>query len=229
MAASDKKGFKGFPKKAVIFFLSIKGNNNKAWFEEHKQDYLENVLKPAQELVRDLSGSMLKIDPQINTNPAKIIARIYRDVRFSKDKSPYKSRLFFTFKRPGDEWMDAPGFYFEIDHESYGFGMGIYDASLETMKTFRAKIEADPAEFFKTTAFYRKKGSMFELGGDRYKRPKFETKNEKLREWFMMKNFYFYCHRPADKILTSPKLEALMEKGYKELAPLYKYLWKLKG
>jgi len=185
--------------------------------------------RSVHDLAYDLSGLMQSIDPQIFTNPSKIVSRIYRDIRFSRDKSPYKSHLFFSFKRPGDEWMDAPGFYFELGHDHYGFGMGIYAASPQTMAAFRETIAADPEKFLKATAFFRKKGGIFSLGGERYKRLPKEQKDRKLQEWYAMKNFYFYCERKADKTLYSRELEMLMEKGYKQLAPFYKYLWELKA
>ncbi len=225
----DKKEFKGFSPKTTAFFKGIRDNNNKPWFEAHKQDYINYALNPARDLAFDLSDAMHAIDPQMLTNPAKIVSRIYRDVRFSKDKSPYKSRLFFSYKRPGDDWMDAPGFYFEVGHDGYSFGMGIYQASAQSMKKFRQMLEDNPAEFLKATAFYRKKGCAFSLGGDKYKRPKGQAKDKRLAEWYAMKNFYFFCERKADKALYSPKLEDMVREGYKKLAPLYKYLWRLKG
>lgn len=225
----ENREFKGFSPETTDFFHGIKENNNRSWFEAHKQDYLDYALTPARLLAYDLSKLMLRIDPEIFADPLKIISRIYRDIRFSRDKSPYKSRLFLSFKRRRDDWMDAPGFYFEVDHESYGFGMGIYDASTRTMRAFREAMSESPAEFLKATAFYRRKDCMFRLGGHRYVRPPAEQKDKRLQEWFMMKNFYLYCDRPADKVLYSPKLETLMAKGYKQLVPFYRYLWKIKA
>ncbi len=225
----EKKVFKGFSQKTTDFFRGIRENNHKSWFEEHRQVYLEYVLKPAHDLVYDLSSLMLKIDPKISVVPSKIVSRIYRDIRFSKDKSPYKTRLFFSFKRPGTEWMDAPGFYFEVDYNRYSFGMGIYDASPATIKAFRESMDSKPSEFLKATAFYRKEGGIFKLGGERYKRPPAGEKDKKLKEWYAMKNFYLYHESPLNRTLYSPKLAKIMEEEYKKLAPFYKYLWKLKG
>jgi uncharacterized protein (TIGR02453 family) len=234
------KEFHGFFPETTAFFRGIRANNNRAWFEPRKQDYIKYALNPARALAYDLSHLMRKIDPKIYTNPAKIISRIYRDIRFSKDKSPYKPRLFFSFKRPGDDWMDAPGFYFEVDHESYGFGMGMYGASARTMRAFRAAVAEKPGEFLRATAFYRKKNCMFMLGGQKYARLpaapgsvspdlwRAMYRSKATGTWGVMKNFYLYHEGRAGSVLYSSKLEALMEKGYSQLAPFYNYLWKIK-
>ena len=214
MAENTGREFKGYPKQAIGFFRGIKQNNNKQWFEAHKQDYINYCVKPTWGLIHDLSGPALNIDPYFQTDPHKIISRIYRDIRFSKDKSPYKSRLWFSFKRPGVEWQDAPGYYFEVAHDSYGFGMGMYDPSKETIRKFKAAIAAKPAGFLKAISFFGSKPNIFSVGGASYKRPPKEEVDKKILRWYMMKSFYFYCaYRPVDSLLFSPKL-AYCGKGF---------------
>ncbi|MDA8210412.1 MAG: DUF2461 domain-containing protein [Clostridia bacterium] len=96
MVTETGESFKGFSKSTLDFLKNLKANNNKVWFETHKQDYQEYLLKPLKDLVMDLSSFMLSIDPYLETKPAvnKTISRIYRDTRFSKDKSPYKSTMW---------------------------------------------------------------------------------------------------------------------------------------
>lgn len=90
MAAGNKDRFTGFSQNASAFLRDLAANNNKAWFEAHRQEYEEHLLEPLKALVSDLSGFMLSIDPDFMTIPAvdRTISRIYRDTRFSKDKSP---------------------------------------------------------------------------------------------------------------------------------------------
>jgi uncharacterized protein (TIGR02453 family) len=224
----EEPEFKGYDKKAVDFFRGIKNNNNKPWFEAHKADYIKYCLKPTWDLVHDLSAGVRDIDAQLQTDPKRIISRIYRDIRFSKDKSPYKSRLWFTFKRPGDMWQDAPGYYFEISHDSYGFGMGMYDPSKETMQSFKADITEDPEKFMKAISFLNKKNNIFAAGGESYKRPPKEHVDEKIMKWYMMKNIFFYFESPINKRLFSNELSGFVYEGYRTLAPLYKYFWRIK-
>lgn len=122
--------FKGFSPEALHFLIDIRTNNSKAWYEEHKPDYRQLLLIPFQNLVSDLSGSMLNIDPQFITTPAvdKTISRIYRDTRFSKDKSLYRDSMWLTFKRPITDWKEVPAYFFEITPQNYRYGMGFYIA-----------------------------------------------------------------------------------------------------
>ncbi|MEI6521625.1 MAG: DUF2461 domain-containing protein, partial [bacterium] len=124
-----------FDKKTINFLQNLKENNDKVWFKENENDYRGFVLEPLQDLVEDLSDTMLDIDDEIETNPAigKTISRIYRDIRFSKDKSPFRSNMWITFKRPIKDWQDYPGFFFEIAPDHYCYGMGFYNASIKTM------------------------------------------------------------------------------------------------
>lgn len=97
-------------------------------FEANKYDYQEYLLKPFKQLVNDLGCFMLSIDPLLETTPAvdKTISRIYRDTRFSKDKTPYKSSMWFSFRRPGRDSKEDPVYFFEISGDRYCYGMGFF-------------------------------------------------------------------------------------------------------
>jgi uncharacterized protein (TIGR02453 family) len=216
--------FSGFAPESLGFFESLAANNNKVWFEEHRDDFEHCLMEPLKSLVSDLSGAMLVTIPAVD----KTISRIYRDIRFSRNKSPYKTCLWITFKRKSPDWKSAPCFFFEISAEVYRFGMGFYCASRETMDNLRRFIEAKPAEFRKATAFFSKQ-STFTLEGDRYKRPLNAALPDDLLEWHGRKNIYFMCQRPLDgRIFTQGICDDLRE-GFELLKPLYELLWRVCG
>ncbi len=221
--------FNGFSPETLDFLRSLQANNNKTWFEAHKPDYQERLLKPLQDLVLDLSGFMLAIDPYFEVTPAvgKTISRIYRDTRFSKDKSPYKSTMWITFKRPNKDWQDMPAYFFEICPDSYRFGMGFYSASRDTMDRFRAMIDGKPQEFFKAISFYPKQ-QVFVVEGEKYKRRLDESKPEEILNWYQRKNLYLVCNRRIDNRLFSRELLDDLISGFGLIAPFYHYLWKTK-
>ena len=86
---ADNNNFRGFPKECVQFFTELEKNNNKHWFETHRKDYEEYVLNPARQFVLTMGERLKKISPGIVADPRidKSIFRIYRDTRFSKNKS----------------------------------------------------------------------------------------------------------------------------------------------
>lgn len=221
--------FKGFSKDSIAFLKELKENNNKQWFESHKQDYENLLLTPLKNLVADVGNFMLSIDSYFEVRPAvnKTISRIYRDTRFSRDKSPYKTSLWITFKRPQKDWKDAPAYFFEISPDSYRFGMGFYSATPKTMEKFRELIDKKPKEFKKAISFYTKQNN-FVLEGEKYKRIFDETKPKEIQNWYQRKNFYLVCNRKIGNTLFSKKLADDLISGFGSLANFYHFLLKVK-
>lgn len=224
---SESSQFHGFTPEAISFLREIGVNNNKPWYEANKSRYREYVLKPFQELVADLSGFMMDIDPYFVTTPAvdKTISRIYRDTRFSKDKSLYRNNVWLTFKRPSQDWKEAPAYYFELSPEGFSYGMGFYSASKAMMDRFRESIARKPEEFLETVAFYREP-NPFTLAGETYRRNPPPDLPETIREWYRYKSFHFSSHEAVTDLLFVRELIDTLMNGFGLLAPLYHYLWK---
>ena len=158
MTSKEHGRFQGFAPETFEFLRNLKANNNKTWFEAHRQAYQEYLLQPLRDLVVEMGGFMLTIDPYFEVRPAinKTISRIHRDLRFSRDKSPYKSTMWITFKRPWKDWKEAPAYFFELSSDSYRYGMGFYSASKNTMDRLREQIDRKPQEFLEAITFYPK-------------------------------------------------------------------------
>jgi len=227
---SDSGNFSGFSEETFEFLQGLQKNNNKAWFEQHRQDYQVFLLQPMKELVSELSGVMLSIDCYFEVRPDidRTISRIYRDVRFSRDKSPFKTTMWLTFKRPRKDWKDAPAYFFEISPTSYRYGMGLYCATPETMRQFRAAIDANTKAFVEAIAFYQDQNT-FVLEGEQYKRIIDKEKSAAIQPWYQKKNLYLVCNRDIDRNLFSNLLVDDLVSGFKMLEPFYHYLWRIKS
>ena len=219
--------FSGFTSKTFTFLNDIKTNNNKPWFEEHKQLFIDHVQAPLHALVSDLGPAMQEIDPYFETTPNKCISRIYRDVRFSKNKQPYKSHMWITFKQPQKEWEDSPAFFFEIAEDSYSLGMGLFDPSPATMTAYRKFIDTYPKDFNEIIEFYPKQ-QTFTLEGNKYKRILDPSKSPVILDWYQRKNPYLYCNRKLDDIVSSPTLVDFLKKEFATLSDLYNFFWQIK-
>ncbi len=224
-----KQNFTGFSKNTINFLNNLKRNNNKDWFEKNKQTYNRYVLEPLRNLVADLSYFMLDIDSLFEVTPAvnKTISRIYRDTRFSKDKSLFKTNMWITFKRPQKDWKDAPAYFFEISPDLYRFGMGFYSATPNTMKKFRELIDKKPKRFQQAISFYSKQ-KTFVLEGEKYKRIFDEAKSKEIQDWYQRKSFYLVCNRKIDNTLFSKKLANNLTSGFGSLADFYRFLLQVK-
>ena len=219
--------FQGFFPETFVFLKNLAENNNKRWFDANRLIYETYVLKPLAALVGELSPFMLSIDPSFEVTPAvnKTISRIYRDTRFSEDKSPFRSNMWIVFKRPGRNWKDAPGYFFEIFPEWYRYGMGYYSASPATMASFRKSIEQNKYKFLEAVSFYHET-DIYQLHGDKYKKIFDETQSEDLLDWVQRKTFYLSHNASVDERLFSGCLVDDLISHLSITTPLYEFLSK---
>ncbi len=220
--------FNGFPPEAILFLRTLRDNNNKAWFESHKTDYRNDLLKPLQALAAGLGPLMLSIYPDLEVTPAinRTISRIYRDTRFSRDKSPYKTSHWITFKRLRQDWKDYPAFFFEISPDSYRYGMGFYSASRRTMDNFRTAVDTNPQAFRAAVSFYAA-SKTFRIEGEKYKRPLKPDVPADLQEWYNRKSLYLASNHQIHENCIGKRLITDLQEGFVLIAPFYHYLCKV--
>lgn len=225
--ASDKRNFQGFSRASFAFLKAIRTHNDKAWFEAHRDEYERHLLQPLRDLVTDLADFMLGIDLSFEVAPAvnRTISRIYRDTRFSKDKSPLRDCMWIVFKRNSKDWSRyAAGYFLEINATWYRYGLGFYDAAPEVMAQFRRQIDEAPESFLKAVAWFDQQDT-FALEGETYKRPRGQDKPGPLRRWYNYKSFYLSCNRKIDQAILSGQLVDDLTAGFGMTAPLYHYLF----
>jgi uncharacterized protein (TIGR02453 family) len=137
--------FKGFPKETLSFFRGLTRNNDKQWFEKHRSEFDESVIAPAREFVEAMGERLQDIAPGIHADPRTngSIFRIYRDTRFSKDKSPYKTHLAIFFWEGDRPKMECPGFYLHLEPENLMLGGGIYMFQKDQLAEYRRSVDDD--------------------------------------------------------------------------------------
>ncbi len=124
------------------FFSDLKIHNSRQWFEEHKHQYETMVLEPARDLVIEIGSMLQTVNPEINADPRvnKSIFRIYRDTRFSKDKTPYKTHLGIFLWEGDRKKMENSGFYFHIEPGNVFFAAGLYKFPPHLLKQYRTVV-----------------------------------------------------------------------------------------
>jgi uncharacterized protein (TIGR02453 family) len=165
--------FAGFPRDAIKFFKQLAKNNNRDWFAENKPRYEESVLGPALALVEDMEGPLKKISRHFLAVPKRSggsLMRIYRDTRFSKNKTPYKTNLGVHFRHEAGKDVHAPGFYFHIDPKEIFVGVGIWRPDTPTLNQIRTLIDDNPKRWKRVTNAKSFK-SVYEVRGESLKRP----------------------------------------------------------
>ena len=141
--------FTGFTDETVDFMWGIRFNNERAWFEAHKEIYLTHFYQPMRELGDELYDYIAAKRPDLGL--IRKVTRIYRDVRRLHGRGPYKESLWFSIEQPSEEWTAHPTFWFELMPEGWTCGMGYYMPKPLTMAKLRARIDRDPCHNDKLT------------------------------------------------------------------------------
>jgi uncharacterized protein (TIGR02453 family) len=133
-----------FPQSAARFLASLKRNNRKEWFDEHRSDYEEQLLEPAREFVVELGSKLRKLRPHLHVDPRTNygVKRINRDVRFSRDKKPYKDHQELWWWE-GVSKEGSPGYWFHLTPKSVSLAVGLYMAEPGLLERYRAAVVDD--------------------------------------------------------------------------------------
>src|SRR5438105_4068195 len=140
-------GFPGFPPEGMAFLRALVKNNRREWFQPRKPIYDEKVKAPMLDLVVRVTSAMLAFAPAYAGDPEKAIFRIYRDTRFSKDKTPYKTHIAAVFHRRGLNMHGGGGLYFAVSAKEVEVAGGIYMPAPETLRTVRTHLADHHEEF----------------------------------------------------------------------------------
>jgi uncharacterized protein (TIGR02453 family) len=185
-------GFNGFPQQTLTFLKELSRNNQRDWFNTHKGDYETYVREPALIFIEEIAPKLKGISSQFNAIAKKTggsLMRVYRDTRFSKDKTPYKTNIGIQFRHVLGKDVHAPGFYLHIDNSGCFLGAGIWHPEAKTLDKIRNFLTDNPATWqsLKQQPSFHE---QFELSGESLKRvPKGFAPDHPLLEDLKRKDF----------------------------------------
>ena len=154
------------------FFRELERNNNKQWFQSHKERYEQEVRLPLQRFIMDFQQPLERISRHFRADPRPVggsLFRIYRDVRFSPDKSPYKTHGGIQFRHEQGKDVHAPGFYLHLEPDNVFAAAGLWRPDSHALGRIRETIASDPRAWLraKTDPEFNR---LYELSGDSLKR-----------------------------------------------------------
>ncbi|MFC4727617.1 DUF2461 domain-containing protein [Coralloluteibacterium thermophilus] len=215
-----------FTEKTFRFLRGLARNNERAWFQAHRDDYERHLREPMLQLIADLAPDLAEISPHFRAEPRKVggsLFRIQRDTRFANDKQPYKTwaaaRLFHARARD----VHAPTFYFHIDTNGGYAGGGLWRPEPATLRRVREFMVDNPDAWTRATrsAAFRRD---LELGGDSLVRPpRGFPADHPLIDDLRRKDFVASRGFGPDAVL-GPTLKAEILRGVRGTAPLVDYL-----
>jgi uncharacterized protein (TIGR02453 family) len=203
------------------FLAELKEHNDRDWFAANKQRYEADLLEPALAFVEDFEPYLRAISPHLRADARRVggsLFRIYRDTRFSKDKTPYKTTAGIYFKHEQSKDVHAPGFYLHLAPGDVFAGGGIWHPDTKTANAIREAIAADPAAWQAATA-------GIDLGqGDALKRvPQGFDRDHPLAEDLKRKDFVA-IERMTEDEATAPGFLARYARACESMAPLMRFL-----
>jgi len=221
-----------FGKDSLAFFRGLKRNNRRDWFEAHREEYEEHVKEPLAALVLEMDRRFREFAPEIVGEPKRSMFRIHLDVRFSKDKSPYKTHASCWFFHGGgsskvgrEAHGGGAGFYFHLEPGASLLAGGIWMPPAPALKRFRTAIAADPRAFERVVLSAGMKRRFGSLNDDAVlkRTPRGYAEDHPAARWLKYQSFTM--SRPlTDAQVTSGRLTSLLEADYTIMLPLVRWV-----
>jgi uncharacterized protein (TIGR02453 family) len=224
--------FEGLPKDFFAFFRELQAHNERPWFEENKQRFRDSVQAPMSEFIGAMAPRLRQISKNFVADPRPnggSMFRIYRDVRFAKDKRPYKEHAACHFRHAAGKDVHAPGFYMHFAPGEVIFGGGMWTPPPDALAKIRDAIVKNPAAWkaVKTDKAFIK--SFGEISGDALTRPPrgYDADHPFIED---IKRKSFFAMDEGDvKLASSAKLLDAVSDAFKAASPLMKFLCKAQG
>jgi uncharacterized protein (TIGR02453 family) len=216
-------GFPGFSREAMDFFRGLERHNNRDWFQPRKAIFEEHVKTPMMALVEEINGALRSFSPDHVTDPAKAVYRIYRDTRFSKDKTPYKTQAAASFHHRVNTCNGA-GYYFSVSHKELAVGGGMYMPTPESLRAVRERLAERHAEFRKILKSPTLRKMVGDLHGEQLTRvPKGFDPEHEAADLLRYKQYFLYVELPVE-LAAGKGVTREIVKRFRAMAPFLEYL-----
>lgn len=220
-----------FSPESMQFLRELAENNDRQWFADHKCEYQELIQEPSLRLIEAVGQLLKKTAPMLRADAKRqggSLMRIYRDTRFSKDKTPLKKNIGIQFRHDIGKDVHAPGCYVHIEPDDCFIGVGIWRPESSVLKQIRHAIGEDPkcwAKIIKAKAF----AAQFRLAGDSLKRPPqgYPADHPAIDE-LRRKDFIAISQLSESQVFDSD-LPKIISTNLKTAAPMMQFLCSAQG
>lgn len=216
--------FKGFPKTGIRFLDLLKHNNRREWFEDRKEIYIKEVKAPMEEFIEAVASAFRRFAPEMVANPRVSAYHIYRDTRFSKDKSPYKSHVAAVFPRRGLAKHEGAALYVHVAPDEVFAGGGLYRPDSAALQAVRDHLTHYSQEFRSKIDSRRFRSFFGEISGEQLKRvPRGFPGDHPVAELLRYKQILASRHFEP-RFATSTDFYPKVIQTFKALLPMIRFL-----
>lgn len=220
--------FNGFPEAGLQFLADLRDNNDRAWFNPRKAQFKRDLQTHAIAFVEALGARLQSISPGINfdtrTNGAGSLMRIYRDTRFSNDKTPYKTNIGIVFWEGAGKKTEVPGFYFHLSPDETWIGGGLYVFPRDVLTAYRQAVDDDSSSNALAEAIHAVEAAGYPVQGEMYKRvPREYDADHPRADLLRYKGMFTTSGQIARAVVTSPELVDVCFAHCQAIAPLQQW------
>ena len=220
----EQAGFPGIQPELLEYLMGIAMNNYREYFHATSGEYERHVKRPLYALAEALVPTALSIDADMEQRPSRIVSRIRRDTRFTRDKSPYRSNMWLSFHPAGRPKSECFGLYYDISPRGSCYGAGFYDGSPERARWLRGKMLRQQEAFLKALcepAF----AEHYRVLGEDYKRIDIPAElDPRLHALYRKKSFYVEHSDGLELKIGRPEYAQQVAQGLLLLKPLYELM-----
>ena len=229
---ADSAGFQGFRPQALGFLRRLKRNNRREWFERNRAVYETEVRDPMRALVEEMDVRLAQLVPEITGDPRHSVFRIHRDIRFSSDKSPYKTNAACQFyhhdagRGAGQDAQGAgAGLYFQLEDGQCFVAGGMWMPARPALERIREAIADDPdaLDRLHRAAAFRRRFRRLDAEDMLKRMPRGYDEDHPAARWLRYRSFTATRVMPEREVL-SPRLPAILARDFETLVPLVRWL-----
>ena len=221
---SGRRRLPGFSRQTLTFLRALTRHNDRDWFRSHRAEYDVHVRAPLVATVERLAIDLPEFAPEAIASPARSLYRVYRDTRFSEDKSPLKTHIDAVFPWRGLQKHEGAGLYFEVAAGHAWIGGGLYMPPSQHLRQVREHIGAHPRRFRSVVTAPAFRRVVGRLDGARLTRvPRGFPRDHPAAEYLMFKQFLAGREYPAS-FAASPRFYSELLRVFRAVAPLVRFL-----
>ncbi|WP_422360996.1 DUF2461 domain-containing protein [Reichenbachiella sp.] len=215
---------KYFTESFITFFEELANNNQKEWFHANKKRYESEVKKPFETFLSDLIAAIQQEDPSLSISPKDCVLRINRDLRFSKDKTPYNLHYSAVVSHTGRKDKSVPGLFLRLTPEEVGIMGGAYVLDKDQLKAIRSNIMKQPETIQKLISDKAFQSKFGDLQGEESKRMPAEFQEASEQNPILLKKQIYFMSKRESTLITSDHLLPELMSYWHAARPLNEYL-----
>ena len=216
--------FIGFNPDGFMLLEMNKFNDSRDFYESVKEDIKKMSIIPMRQLCSDLSEELYRIDPKMNLIPTKMVSRVRRDTRYSKNKQMYRSNIWCMFMRDKHQWENFPCMWFEFFPDGYSYGVAMFRFDATGLDAFRRKLIDNPRTFKRALTSIEITGAQLFIDSFKKNKPGIDEVDDELKLFYNAKDFGFTYHSSDMSKLIDGTVKEELIYAIRAFEPMYKFL-----